>query len=702
MRSNRFFFSILCILCACPFLLLGQGTTTIQTPFGPKEIPTPAGQQPATAQPAVQQAPAAQTTPPGNVAAQPAPQQSALPQDDSASPVQLNVANGDVRQVIQIIANALGLNYIVDPAVKGTVDINTSERLRKSDLLPILESILKINGATMIKTGNFYQIVPANTAVKQPIEVIDRQRQLTPPDDQVVMQIVRMKFVAASEMAKILTPLISDAGNIIVHDIGNIILLTDRRSNLRKLLEIVDEFDTAVFQGERVNLLAVKNNRARDVVEDLRTIFTGYGLSDKQSAIRLIVIDRLNSILVVTPNPDVVPEVQRWLTTLDQPNATAGIRNFVYTVKNSKAGDLQKVLAELYGLRTSIPSQAPTGGIGGGGLIGQQPQLLPPGGAGLPPAQVPPQQQQVVVPTVASGPATTIRIIADETNNKLVIQATPQEYAEIERTLEQLDVLRRQVLVDAQVYEIALDDSLSFGVTAALQSRGTLANPQTTASFAGAPPVLAAQTFAFVGRTRELVAFLNASENRSRVHTLSAPSVLVSDNGTASFEVGTEVPIPTSSSITPVQTGGTNLFAQTISYQQTGVILQVKPQINESGNVTMDIAQEISAAGANTTSAIVAPAIAKSAVNSTVVVQDGQTIALGGFIRENSDLERSRIPLLGRIPGVGILLGNTANTKTRSELIVLITPHVLRTHADADLATEEVKAKLKEIQKLLK
>jgi general secretion pathway protein D len=700
MRLNRFFLSILCILCSFPFLLLGQGTTTIQTPFGPKEIPTPAG-QPAAVPPGVQQAPPAQTPPPGNAAAQPAPQQAALPQDDSASPVQLNVTNGDVRQVIQIIANALGLNYIVDPAVKGTVDINTSERLRKSDLLPILESILKINGATMIKTGNFYQIVPANTAVRQPIEVIDRQRQLTAPDDQIVMQIVRMKFVAASEMAKILTPLLSDAGNIIVHDTGNIILLTDRRSNLRKLLEIVDEFDTAVFQGERVNLLAVKNNRARDVVEDLRTIFTGYGMSDKQSAIRLIVIDRLNSILVVTPNPDVVPEVQRWLTTLDQQVATAGIRNFVYTVKNAKAGDLQKVLSELYGLRPSTPAQVPTGGYGATPL-GQQQGLLPPGGAGLPPAQVPPQQQQVVVPAALSGPATTIRIIADETNNKLVIQATPQEYAEIERTLEQLDVLRRQVLVDAQVYEIALDDSLSFGVTAALQSRGTLANPQTTASFAGAPPVLAAQTFAFVGRTRELVAFLNASENRSRVHTISAPSVLVSDNGTASFEVGTEVPVPTSSSITPVQTGGTNLFAQTITYQQTGVILQVKPQINESGNVTMDISQEISAAGANTSSAIVAPAIAKSAVTSTVVIQDGQTIALGGFIRENSDLERSRIPLLGRIPGVGILLGNTANTKTRSELIVLITPHVLRTHADADLATDEVKAKLKEIQKLLK
>src|SRR5262249_36293414 len=128
----------------------------------------------------------------------------------------------------------------------------------------------------------------------------------------------------------------------------------------------------------------------------------------------------------------------------------------------------------------------------------------------------------------------------------------------------------------------------------------------------------------------------------------------------------------------------------------------VKPQINESGNVTMDISQEISQAGANTVSAIVAPVIGKSAVTSTVVVEDGQTIALGGFIRENVDLERNRIPLIGRLPGAGILFGNTSNSKSRSELIVLITPHVLRTHADADAATDELKAKLREIKQLLK
>jgi general secretion pathway protein D len=298
-----------------------------------------------------------------------------------------------------------------------------------------------------------------------------------------------------------------------------------------------------------------------------------------------------------------------------------------------------------------------------------------------------------------------VKIIADAINNALVTQTTQQLYAEVERTIQALDVLPRQVLIDAQIYEVTLDDSIALGLSAILQNRGTLANPQTTASFVTSPagtPSLAAQTFAFIGRTRELVAFLNASENRSRVRTLSAPSVLVGDNMTADFQVGQEVPIPTTSSITPVQSGGTNLFAQTIEFRPTGVILRVKPQINESGNVTMEISQEVSVATPNITSGVVAPVINNASVQSTVVIQDGQTIAIGGFIREHNEQASARIPLLGRIPVLGLLLGNTRNASTRSELIVLITPHVLRTHEDADLMTDELKAKLREVQKLLR
>jgi general secretion pathway protein D len=665
----------------------------IQTPFGPKEIDADPAQPPpnaAPAAPAISPQPAAAPPPTGPAAAQPAPASQA-PQSNEPANIRLVFDNQDIYGIIRIIADQLGLNYIIDPQVRGTVNISTSDTLRRSDLLPILETILKINGATMIKTGNFYQIVPANSAVRQPLEVEERSS-ATAPDDQMMLQILRMKYVAAREMSALLTPYVSEGGNIVVHEAGNVLLITERRSNMRKLLEIVDIFDTNAFEGERVRMFPVKNNLAKDIISDLEKIFAGYALSERSTAIRFVAIDRMNSILTVTPNASVFPEVEKWLQRLDQ-LVPSGIRNFVYKVRNAKASDIQGVLAQLYGNQVQLSSiYAPPAGA-----VPQSPGTNQPPAGGAAPNQS--------SPTVSVLQRPDIKIIADTVNNALVIQANPQIYAEIERTIQELDLLPRQVLIDAQIYEVVLDDSLSIGLSAFLQARDVAANRQTTGSFAaasGGVPSLTAQTFAFVGRSRELLGFLNASENRSRVRTLSAPSVLVSDNMTADFQVGAEVPIPTSSSVTPVQSGGTNLFAQTIQFRPTGVILRVKPQINDSGNVSLEISQEVSQAGANTTSGVVAPVIGKSAVNSSVVIQDGQTIALSGFIRENQELARSRVPLLGRIPVAGLLFGNTRRATTRTELIILITPHVLRSHEDTDLATDELKKKLREVQKVLK
>jgi len=346
-----------------------------------------------------------------------------------------------------------------------------------------------------------------------------------------------------------------------------------------------------------------------------------------------------------------------------------------------------------------------------GGTGGTLAPITPVNGAPIPPqGQQPPTAGNPLPP--AQGPAAasalsteSTRIIVDETNNTLLVQTTQPVFADIERILRELDVQRRQVLIDAQIYEVSLDDSTSLGISWILQNRGSLTPRSTTASFVtppgGTSPSLSIQTFAYIGRARELLLFLSAEENRSKVRTLSAPSVLVSDNLPAQFEVGAEVPIPTTSSLTPVQSEGSNLFAQTIQFRTTGVILKVRPQVNEGGNVTLEIAQEVSQAQANTTSGIVAPVIGKSAVTSTIVVDNGQTIALGGFIREGNDYDSSRVPLVGRIPVVGALFGSTTKAKTRSELIVLITPHVLENRSDADLATEELKTKLKEIQKTL-
>ena len=604
------------------------------------------------------------------------------PQDEA--PISLFLDNADIHQIIQIIGETLGINYVVDPRIQGTVNINTAGNLQRSDLLPILETILRINGATILQNGNFYEIVPANAALRQALPVQDDAQPLR-VDDQFVIQVVRMKFVSASEMSQLLTPYLSEGANIVVHEAGNILLVSERRGNLLKLLEIVDVFDTNVFAGERVRLFPVENSLAADLVQDLVTVFAGYALSENRGAIRFVAIERMNSVLVISPNTAVFDEVQKWLDRLDQPLQTSGVRNFVYRVRNGKAIEIQRVLSQLYGTEVQLSGiyQTPTGAVG----------AIPP-----PAGQTPAQAGVGAEVGTAFLPTGNVKIISDETNNALVIQATPQEYAIIEDTIEQLDILPQQVLIDAQIYEVILDDSLAFGLSASLQNRGTLQPAQTTASFIGNPPSLAVQTFAFIGRSRELFMFLHASENRSRVRTLSAPSVLVSDNQTAQFTVGADIPVPVSSSASGVQApGGGTLFAQTIQRRSIGVIMQVTPLINDSGNVTLEISQEVSQASAL---GPLGPVIGQSAVTSTVVIRDGQTIVLGGFIRESDDLIRNRIPLLGRIPVLGGLFGSTSTTKTRTELVILITPHVIRNFEEADHATEELRDKLREIKKM--
>ena len=653
----------------------------IQTPFGPRAVPqaeTPAA--PAVAEEAPPE--------PAGAATLTAQAENAAQAQDDVVPIELILDNQDIHQVIQIIGDTLGINYVVDPVVQGTVNINTAGTLFRSDLLPILETILRINGATIVQNGNFYEIMPANAVLGASIPVQDTAQALL-PDDQFVIQIVRMRFVLASEMSQLLTPYLSEGANIVVQETGNLLLINERRRNLQKLLEIVDVFDTNIFEGERVRVFPVELNAATDLVGDLETIFSGYALA-QDSVIRFVAIERLNSVLVVSPNAAVFDEVERWLERLDQPTPAAGLRTFVYKARNSRATDLQRVLSQLYG--TEVQQSSIAQGAGGGVPIGT---AVGEPGAGTATDEA----------GTAFLPTGNVRIIADPINNALVIQSTPQVYALIQETLEQLDVTPRQVLIDAQIYEVLLDDSLFFGLSAILQNRGTLANPQTTASFVtppgGGSPSFVGQTFAFIGRSRELLAFVNASENRSRVRTLSAPSVLVSDNMTANFQVGAEVPIPTSSSITPVQSDGTNLFAQTIQFRPTGVIMQVTPQINESGTVSLQISQEVSQAAANTTSGLVAPVIGTSSVNSSVVVRDGETIVIAGFIRESQESTRSRIPILGRIPGLGALFGSTSNSTSRTELIVLITPHVIRNQEEADLALEEMKRKLTGIGEML-
>jgi len=583
-------------------------------------------------------------------------------------------------QFINLVAGELKINYVIDPAVKGAVTITTAGDLRPEDLFPILQAVLKINGATAIQVGNLYRIVPLSQVPKTPLEVFsDTTGKLLPTDDRMVMQIIPLRFVFAADMAKMCTPFLSDGGNVAVHEAGNVLILVDNSLNVKRLMEIIQQFDSATFAQQRIRLLPVHNNVASGLIPELESIFSAYALSDKKTPLRFVPIDRINALLVVTPDPSAFAEVERWVEKLDQPAPPSGVQTFVYRVQNSEASYLARLLTNLQ--RSEVGASAATGAT---------PAAAPGTAAGGPSGST--RESALAGSEVESGEAAVggARITTDPVNNSLLIQGTAQQYAEILKTLKELDVVPREVMIEARVYEVTLSGDLSFGVSYFLQQRSD-AERKPLASFS-AQDALQASAGTLVGKTRELLGFLNASENRSRVRVLSAPTVLAMDNSDAKIQVGSEIPILTSQGVIPgVQTGVGSVFANTIQNRDTGIILTVTPRITSTGMVSLRISQEISSVQPAASEAIQSPSFLKRSITTRAVVADRETIALGGLIQESVTTNRNRIPLLGDIPGLGVLFGSTSYTRATTELIVLLTPHIVKNAEEARDATRELR-----------
>jgi general secretion pathway protein D len=681
---------------------------------------------------AAQQQPASaeQATPPATQAAPATPQAAPVPPAAGSQPagearISLDLANANLTDVIRIIAAELKMNYVVDPAVKGIVNVTTMGDLRQEDLLGLLQTILRANGAVAVESGGVWRIVPAANAPRVPVAV---SRNLAagsiPADDRMVMNVVPLAYVTAADMSEILKAYLSEAGQIVRYDPGNVLLITETSRNMKRLMDLIAMFDTDALAQQRLRLFPVENAQASQLVLDLRDIFSAYALSDK-SAVKFLPIGRINSILVVSGNPNVFNEVQQWVEKLDKPVRRTGIQNFVYRVENASAENLAAVLNGLYGAGGGVPQTRPQAGTGALSAAGTMSGFGTPGysGAGMAAGQMP---LAASMPSAAAAqqPATSevvalpggmlqsgVRIVADTVNNALIIQATPQDYEIIRQTLKELDTVPRQVMIEAKVYEVTLTGALSFGVEYFLEHRseqdrravGQFALGANEGRAGLANPGLSLSAGTLVGRSRELLAFLNAQENRSRTKVVSAPTVLASDNQEARIQVGAEVPILTSQGVMAgAQMGGTSVFTNTVQQRDTGVILSVVPRINSSGLVSLRIGQEVSQALAPTVGTIQSPTIQKRSVLTQATVQDGETIALGGIISENNLFSKNRIPLLGDIPVLGVLFGSTSTTNVRTELIVLLTPRVIQTVAGAADATNEFRDRLKEIKKAFK
>lgn len=706
---------VVAIIAGVASLLLASCAIEQQRAASPQ--PSPPVAAPTVTAPAAQpvaQRPVTQTAPPPKIAeiypgqagarrAVGAPQAvvgpTAGPTAQTPGDITLNFEDADIRQVAQaVLRDVLGVNYVIDPDVRGTATIRTARPLTRDQVLPLLQSALQSNGAGLFSQNGIYRVALLQNAgtAGQPVVGVAGAAQAVGGGP---LQVFPLRYIGAEEMAKILRGALPE--DRVVHaDTGrNVLVLQGSPGELRLAGQTIDIFDVDAMSEQSVLLESLQYADVGTMVFELENLFGGKN-GPLTGAVKFIPIERLNAVMVIAKQPRYLDEARQWIARLDRTRNQGSRRLYVYYVQNGKAAAIAGTLRGIFGTGGSSTSTQTTTVQRAAARAGEAP------GDG---EQV---RQSATFATLNAmgGGEQGVRIIADDPNNAVLVLATPRDYESIEEVLAKLDIMPLQVIIDASIIEVGLNDTLRYGVQYFLSTgdigiakhgssqltigttEGSVAVPLSTTTFGG--PV--AGGFSFViggGNTR---AVIDALSNITTINVVSNPQVMVLDNQTAKLQVGDEVPILTRFIDTTLAVDPRTV--NSVEYRQTGVTLEVIPRVNVSGLVTLEIAQEVSdvtppAVGA----AIQSPTIRQRRILSSVAIRSGETVALGGLIREQNQVGNSGIPILHEIPVLGSLFGRKINDVARTELLVLITPRVVRNQLEARDATLEMRRKFQAV-----
>ena len=592
-----------------------------------------------------------------------------------------------------ILGDTLGLDYIVEHPIQGEVTVRTRTPVPRDQLLPIVESLLLNNGAILVRgPGDRFFISRAGASNTMVPRFDNAESKLLGYAN----VIVPLEHISASEMAEILTPVAPDTAFVRVDAKRNLLILAGTQLQLDGWLDIVATFDIDQLAGTSVGVFPVTRGEVEQVHEELMHILQtadGGGEGGISGMVNVLPVERLNSILVVSPRSEYVRKLGGWIEELDNIEESASESTLhVYKVINGNADNLASLLGSLYG--------------GGGG-------------GSAPPSQVAPGMQSQTSRSGGMGSGTggglagtggpvsqganfklgdSIRVVSDRYNNSLLIYASRHEYTKVKKILTQLDVVATQVLIEASIVEVTLTDDLQYGLEWTFQNgigndysgSGGL-NLTGILGAAGGEGGALAQGFSYTVKNKAgaVRAVVNALAEKSLVNVISTPSVVVLDNHTASIQVGDQQPIQSRQTVTD---GGT--FQSSIEYRDTGVTLQVTPSVNDGGLVTLDVMQSVVDVGP-IDSATNQRSFVNRDISSKVAIRDGDSVVLGGLIRDNTTTGKSGVPLLMDIPVLGNLFSTTTDGSARTELLIFITPRVLESDQDLLGITAEMRQRMR-------
>jgi general secretion pathway protein D len=631
----------------------------------------------------------------------------------------LSFENAPVATVAKVIlGDILGVGYIIDPRAQGTITLSSGRPVAKSDVLYVLESALRVSNIALVRNAEGYRLVPMNEAIAG--GRLDVAADGRTPQAGYGVSVVPLRYSSAATITKLLDNFATKQGAIRVDAARNMILIQGTGPERRTAVETVLSFDTDWMRGQTVGIFPVHNSTPEPIIAEIEKIMDSGDGGLNHDLIKLQPIARLNAILVATNKPALLKTAQGWIRRLDNSEiSSTGVK--VYRVRYGDAKNLAQILNEMFGggsSGTSIDSAsnqiAPGGGVtttssgsasgpmtpterltGGPALSKQLSALSSPGSpAGGSPALSNPLGSASGKGGILPG----IRITADVTNNSLLIYASEENYKILEGALRQIDRPQLQVAFEATIAEVTLNDSLTYGVQFFLKSTNVGAPPDTGSAIntfvnnAVLGRVLPGFNL-LVGSEKTPQVVLDALHGVTDVKILSNPSLVVTDNGVATLQVGDQVPITTG---TATVLSANNAVVNTINYQNTGIILRVVPRVSFNNTVRLDIEQEISNVSNSSATGTLTPTISERKVKSTLSVADGQTVLLAGLISETQNKSRNGIPWLDQLPGyLGDAFSHQNKTTARTELIIFIRPQIIRDPVDAHLVAEELRAKLK-------
>lgn len=620
----------------------------------------------------------------------------------------LNFEGESIQSVVHtILGEVLQETFVIGPGVSGEVTFSTSRPVSRDELMPILELLLRWNGATMVFAEGRYHVLPVADAVKghlyPEIGSAERARGYE-------VRAVPLKYIAASEMAKILEPYVRDGGIIKADEFRHMIFLAGTPEELRNYLKTVEIFDVDWLEGMSVGIFPLQTVDVDSIIIELEGIFGTQSESPLAGMFRFIPLERLGSVMVITFQEAYLYKAEEWIKILDRGAAGAGQQLYVYRVKNLEAPILAGYLSELFGGSGGTPtSNTPRG------------TLAP----GLEPATVGSvsdfnqnrlgNEQKKSSTGVSSGTldmgSEDIRITSVLETNSLLIQSTQAHYSSVLAAIERIDIEPLQVLIESQVLDVELNEELQFGVNWFITNNAGLIPPtigetdsylQSAALGSGSDQsggfnFLTTLATPLSNGLPFIQATIAALDEVTDVRSLAAPSLLVRNNATATITVGTQVPVQSSS----ISTGNNNVVSSA-QYVSTGITLTVTPRINPGGLVYMDISQDVSRPGARDPDISQSgnPPINNKTVSSQVAVQSGQTVFLGGLISEQDSRGRSGVPYLSRIPVIGPLFGSKTKASFRSETLVMITPTVVESAVDLKEISESMEKEFSRVPPL--